>query len=194
MVRPGRDHLTGEIEVDETYIGGHEEGKRGRGAGKKVIVAVAAEKSGRGISRIRLRRLTDVSADSLLAFGQSAGEPGALIHTDGWSGYARLAALGYRRKVTPIGPGLEPAHEVMPGVHLVVSLLKRWLIGTHQGGVQLQQLDYYLDEFTFRFNRRKFQARGFLFHRLVQQALAIEPAPYKSIMGGEKRQPPTQRA
>ena len=194
MVRPGRDHLGGEIEVDETYVGGREEGKRGRGAGKKVIVAVATEKSGRGIGRIRLRRLTDVSGDSLVAFVQSAAEPGATIHTDGWSGYARLAALGYRRKITPIGDGLDPAHVVMPRVHLVASLLKRWLIGTHQGGIQLQHLDYYLDEFTFRFNRRKSRARGLLFHRRVQQALAIEPAPYKSIKGGEKPRPKAKRA
>ena len=186
MVRPGRDHLGGEIEVDETYVGDREEGKRGRGAGRKVIVAMAAEKSGRGIGRIRLRRLTDVSGASLVAFVQGAAEPGATIHTDGWSGYARLATLGYRHKITPITSGLDPAHVVMPRVHLVASLLKRWLIGTHQGGIQVQHLDYYLDEFTFRFNRRKSRARGLLFHRLVQQALAIEPAPYKDIKGGQK--------
>ena len=187
MVRPGRDHLDGEIEVDETYVGGREEGKRGRGTGKKVIVAVAAEKSGRGIGRIRLRRLTDVSTDSLSPFVQSVAEPGATIHTDGWSGYSQIASLGYRRRITPIGKGLDPAHEVMPRVHLVASLLKRWLMGTHQGATSPQQLDYYLDEFTFRFNRRKSQARGLLFHRLIQQALAVEPAPYKSIKGGGKR-------
>ena len=117
-----------------------------------------------------------------------------MIHTDGWRGYSGLAALGYRHKVTPITGGAEPAHEVMPRVHLAASRLKRWLIGTHQGGIQPQQLDYYLDEFTFRFNRRKSQARGLLFHRLVQQALAIEPAPYKSIKGGQKQRSATKRA
>jgi transposase-like protein len=194
MVRPGRDRLSGEIEVDETYIGDREEGKRGRGAGRKVIVALAAEKSGRGIGRIRLRRLADVSADSLVAFVQDSAEPGALIHTDGWSGYARLAPLGYQHKVTPITSALDPAHVVMPRVHLVASLFKRWLIGTHQGGVQPQHLDYYLDEFTFRFNRRKSRSRGLLFHRLVQQALEIEPAPYKEIKGGRQSPSVGQRA
>ena len=78
--------------------------------------------------------------------------------------------------------------------HASTSLLKRWLIGTHQGGIQPQQLDYYLDEFTFRFNRRKSLARGLLFHRLVQQALAIKPAPYKAIKGGQTQRSATKRA
>lgn len=95
MVRPGRDCLAGAIEVDETYVGGPEEGKRGRQTETKAIVAVAAEKSGRGIGRIRLRRVKDVSADSLLPFVQGAVVPGSVVHTDGWSGYSGLAAAGY---------------------------------------------------------------------------------------------------
>jgi hypothetical protein len=83
-----------------------------------------------------------------------------------------------------LGAGLEPAHEVMPRVHKVAALLKRWLLGTHHGGMQHQHLDYYLDEFTFRFNRRRSQARGLLFHRLAQQAVAIGPAPYHDIISG----------
>ena len=106
-----------------------------------------------------------------------------MVHTDGWNGYSGLAAAGYKHQVTVITSGAEPAHEVMPRIHLVASLLKRWLIGTHQGGIQHQQLDYYLDEFTFRFNRRRSQARGLLFHRLAQQAVAVPPAPYHSIVG-----------
>ena len=183
MVRPGRDCLAGAIEVDETYVGGPEEGKRGRETETKAIVAVAAEKSGRGIGRIRLRRVKDVSADSLLPFVQGAVVPGSVVHTDGWSGYSGLAAAGYQHQVTVISGGRDPAHEVMPRVHNVASLLKRWLIGTHQGGIQHQQLDYYLDEFTFRFNRRRSQARGLLFHRLAQQAVAVAPAPYHTIIG-----------
>jgi transposase-like protein len=193
MVRPGRDNLSGEIEVDETYIGGAEEGKRGRGAETKAIIAVAAEKSGRGIGRIRLRRIEDVSADTLTSFVRDVVVPGAVIHTDGWRGYNGLAAAGYRRHVSVIGDGPDPAHEVMPRVHLVASLLKRWLVGTHQGGIQHQHLDYYLDEFTFRFNRRRSQARGLLFHRLAQQAVAISPAPYKSIIGGSSPRPAVER-
>jgi transposase-like protein len=194
MVRPGRDCLTGTVEVDETYVGGPEEGKRGRGAEAKTIVAVAAEKSGRAIGRIRLRRIKDVSADSLLPFVQSAVAPGSAVHTDGWRGYSRLANAGYQHQITIISGGSDPAHEVMPRVHTVASLLKRWLLGTHQGGIQPQHLDYYLDEFTFRFNRRRSNARGLLFHRLAQQAVAVEPAPYNSIIGRVRTQPSTQRA
>ena len=183
MVRPGRDLLSGTVEADETYVGGPEEGTQGRETENKVIVAVAAEKSGRGLGRIRLRHIKDVSANSLLPFIQSAVAPGSTVHTDGWKGYAGLARAGYQHQVTVIRGGSEPAHELMPRVHLVASLLKRWLIGTHQGGVQHQHLDYYLDEFTFRFNRRRSKVRGLLFHRLAEQAVAIAPAPYRTITG-----------
>ena len=141
------------------------------------------EKRGRGIGRIRLRRVEDVSADSLLAFVQSTVVPGSLVHTDGWSGYCGLTATGYQHQVTVINGGPDPAHAVMPRVHLVATLLTRWLIGTHQGGIQHQQIDYYLDEFTFRFNRRHSQARGLLFHRLAEQAVTVAPAPYHTLIG-----------
>ncbi|MBF0427964.1 MAG: IS1595 family transposase [Magnetococcales bacterium] len=182
MIRPGRDLLSGVVEVDETYIGGQEEGTRGRKTESKAIVAIAAEKNGRGIGRIRLQRIKDVSADSLLPFLQGAVESGSTVHTDGWKGYAGLVKAGYQHQVTVISSGSDPAHEVMPRVHLIASLLKRWLIGTHQGGIQHQHLDYYLDEFTFRFNRRRSKARGLLFHRLVQQAVSVKPAPYHAII------------
>lgn len=185
MVRPGRDLLIGEVEIDETYVGGPEEGKRGREIEKKSIVVVAAEKNGRAIGRIRLKRVMDVSAESLLAFIRETVEPGSTIHTDGWRGYSGLPAAGYKHDVTNISRGEEQAHEVMPRVHNVAALLKRWLLGTLQGGVQQQHLDYYLDEFTFRFNRRRSKARGLLFHRLAQQAVAVDPAPYSSIVYGK---------
>lgn len=184
MVRPARERLAGEIEIDETYVGGPEEGKRGRETENKAIVVVATEKRGHGIGRIRLRRIKDVSAESLLPFIRETIAPGATIHTDGWKGYAGLADAGYPHRVTVLSAGLEPAHEVMPRVHKVAALLKRWLLGTHHGGMQHQHLDYYLDEFTFRFNRRRSQARGLLFHRLAQQAVAIGPAPYHDIISG----------
>lgn len=183
MVRPGRDCLSGTVEVDETYVGGPEKGKWGREIDSKAIVAVAAGENGQGIGRIRLHRVEDVSAASLLPFVQSAVVPGATIHTDGWSGYAGLQAAGYPHQVTVISASPDPAHEVMPRVHKVASLLKRWLLGTHQGGIQHQHLDYYLDEFTFRFNRRRSNARGLLFHRLAEQAVAAGPAPYRAIVG-----------
>lgn len=185
MVRPDRDRLIGDVEVDETYIGAPEEGKQGRGMEKKSIVVVAAEKNGRGIGRIRLKHIKDATADSLIGFIREAVEPGATIHTDGWRGYSGLPAAGFKHCASVISSGDEQAHEVMPRVHNVASLLKRWLLGTLQGGVQQQHLDYYLDEFTFRFNRRRSSARGLLFHRLAQQAVAIDPAPYSSIVYGK---------
>ena len=186
MVRPERERLTGEIEIDETYVGGPEEGTRGRETEKKAIVVVATEKRGHAIGRIRLRRIKDVSAESLLQFIRETIEPGATIHTDGWRGYAGLADAGYPHRVTVISAGPEQAHEVMPRVHTVAALLKRWLLGTLQGGIQHQHLDYYLDEFTFRFNRRRSQARGLLFHRLAQQAVAVWPAPCHVIISGPR--------
>ncbi len=182
MIRPGRDLLTGAVEVDETYIGGPEEGLYGREIKNKAIVVVAAEKSGRGIGRIRLSRIDDQSAKSLRPFIQRAVTPGTLVHTDGWRGYSGLDALGYDHRVVIIKKSSRPAHELMPRVHKVASLLKRWLNGTHQGGVQNTHLEYYLDEYTFRFNRRRSRARGLLFHRLAQQAIATDPAPYQSLV------------
>jgi transposase-like protein len=194
MVRPGRDALSGVVEVDETYVGGPEEGVRGRQTETKAIIVVAAEESGRGIGRIRLRRVMDVSANSLIPFVRDAVAPGSVVHTDGWSGYSSLAKVGYDHRVTVINRSVEMAHEVMPRVHIVAALLKRWLDGTHQGGVQHQHLDYYLDEFSFRFNRRHSRVRGLLFYRLVQQAVAIGPAPYPVIIGrNQPTNPPLKR-
>jgi transposase-like protein len=182
MVRPGRDRLTGEIEVDETYVGGPEEGKRGREIEKKSVGMVAAEKEGWGIGRIRLRRVKDVTAESLRAFIRETVEPGATIHTDGWKGSPGLPAAGDKHRVTVISDGDEHAQEVMPRVHHVASRLKRWLRGAFQGGVQHQHLGYDLDECTVRFNRRRSNARGLLFHRLAQQAGASAPSPHSSMI------------
>ena len=192
MVRPGRDRLAGHVEVDETYVGGPEEGTKGRETETKAIVAIAAEENGNSIGRIRLRRIGDVSADSLIPFVKEAVTSGSSVHTDGWSGYSGLIKAGYQHHVTVISRSTELAHELMPRVHIVASLLKRWLAGTHQGGVQNYQLDYYLDEFTFRFNRRHSKARGLLFHRLVQQAVAVGPAPYLTIIGRKSQAGPGQ--
>jgi transposase-like protein len=181
MVRPGRDRLNGIVEVDETYVGRAEKGKWGREIESKAIVALAVEEDGKGVGRVRLRRVKDVSADSLLPFVQGAVVTGATIHTDGWSGYAGLKAASYKHRVSVISVSSDPAHEAMPRVHTVASLLKRWLLGTLQGGIQHQHLDYYLDEFTFRFNRRRSRARGLLFHRLAEQAVAAAPATYRAI-------------
>ena len=182
MVRPGRDRLKGWVEVDETYLGGLEEGVAGRQSGNKVLLVVAAQADGKGIGRIRLRPIQDASAESLHPFIKDFIEPGSTVHTDGWQGYKGLGQLGYDHEVTVIGGNRKDASKLLPRVHLVVSLLKRWLVGTHQGAVSHAHLAYYLDEFTFRFNRRRSTSRGKLFFRLVEQAVATDPTTYSSMV------------
>ena len=175
MVRPGRDRLRGVVEIDETYVGGEKPGKRGRGALGKALVAVAVEDKGyEGIGRIRLAVVPDASQKSLAAFVTHTVEPDSTIRTDDWSGYDTLPDVGYPHSVVP-------SHELKIA-HLAVSLLKRWLAGTHQGAVSHQHLDYYLDEFTFRFNRRRADHRGLLFFRLLQNAMLIEPTTYRQMV------------
>lgn len=187
MVRPGRDQLAGRVEVDETYVGGNEEDVRGRQTETKAIVVVAIEVlEPRGLGRVRLRRVTGVSGASLIPFVCEVVAPGSVVHTDGWRGYNQLGQHGYRHKRSILATSDDPAHVVMPAVHRVASLLKRWLLGTHQGGVSAKHLDYYLDEFTFRFNRRTSRARGLLFYRLVAQAVQVDPVRYKQLVGGKE--------
>jgi len=193
MVRPRRERLSGRVEVDESYVGGDETeregGVRGRGTTRKTLVAVAAEEDGDAIGRIRMQRIASASGANLERFIKTSVEPGSVIQTDGWRGYARIEALGYVHEITRVGSHGQLAHIVMPRVHRVASLLKRWLLGTHQGAVSQEHLDYYLDEFTFRFNRRKSQSRGKLFYRLAQQAVAIDPSPYQRLVGGSEAEP-----
>lgn len=182
MVRPGRDRLQGRVEVDEAFVGGEEEGVHGRQTESKAMIAVAVEEDGDGIGRIRMRRIPDASAESLMPFIEDSVEPGGVIHTDGWLGYQPLNGKDYRHKITFLKENSKTASELMPRVHLAVALLKRWLLGTHQGGVSAEHLDAYLDEFTFRFNRRKSRSRGKLFYRLLEQAVAVKPVPYKALV------------
>jgi len=182
MVRPGRDRLSGRVEVDETYWGGEEENVRGRQTETKALIVIAAQEDGNGIGRIRMRQVPDASAESLMPFIDEAIEPGSRVRTDGWLGYSPLQRKGYRHHVTFLNRREESASELLPRVHLVASLLKRWLLGTHQGGISREHLDYYLDEFTFRFNRRNSRSRGKLFLRLAEQAVAVGPTPYKSMV------------
>jgi transposase-like protein len=172
MVRPDRDRLRGTVEVDETYLGGEEEpGVTGRRAINRTIVVIAAEMNEGHIGRIRLRPVPNVNATSLQGFIVDVVEPGSIIHTDGWRGYSGIASRGFGHRVTVTRTSSEPAHIPFPGVHRTASLLKRWCLGTHQGAISQEHLGYYLDEFTFRFNRRSSKARGLLFYRLVTQAL-----------------------
>ena len=189
MVRPGRDRLAGDVEVDETYVGGLEDGISGRGSQKKALIVVAAEDVGQRLGRIRLRRVPDASAKSLQGFIDDVVEPGSQVHTDGWTGYDRVQAHGYRHRITYLSEHPQPANELLPRVHLIASLLKRWLLGTHQGAVSPAHLDYYLDEFTFRFNRRRSRHRGMLFYRLAQQAVQVNPVPYMAMVKDVGRGP-----
>ena len=188
MVRPGRDPLSGRVEVDETYLGGLEEGLRGCKTETKALIIVAAEEDGMGIGRIRMRLIADACAKRLHAFVQESIAAGSIVHTDGWAGYSGLADKGYVHDVTILKGQKESASELLPRVHRVISLLKRWLMGTHQGAVSHKHLDDYLDEFTFRFNRRKSASRGKLFFRLAQQAVAVEPTPYDAIVQQKRSQ------
>ena len=188
MVRPGRERLAGRVEVDETYVGGAESGLGGRETQVKSIVAIAVEvKEPRGFGRIRMQRVPDVSKASLIGFVKAGVEPGAVVLTDGWQAYLTLPENGYAHERTVISDGNDPAHVAMPAVHRVSSLLKRWLLGTHQGSVGPQHLDAYLNEFTFRFNRRTSRRRGLLFHRLIEQAVVTPPVTYQQTVRSDLR-------
>jgi transposase-like protein len=184
MVRQGRNQLKGIVEVDETLIGGEEKGgKRGRGAGRKTIVVIVLEiYEPKGYGRVRLQRITNASGDNLILFIRNVIQPGSIIRTDSWGGYNKLEEIGYVHQRVNLSASGDPAHIALPGVHRISSLLKRWLVGTHQGAVSSKHLDYYLNEYTFRFNRRKSDARGLLFYRLLQQSLESEPLTYRGIV------------
>jgi len=194
MIRPGRERLHGVVEVDECFVGrsppnSTRDTKKKRRVTKqrkaqRSIVMIAVEiKQPKGFGRIRLQRVSDKSEKAVLPFVFDAIEPGSIVHTDGSEAYRKMDRRGYRRKRTVMLGADDPAHVTMPGVHRVAALLKRWLLGTHQGAVSPKQLDYYLDEFTFRFNRRSSRSRGLLFYRLLEQALATGPVTYAEIAG-----------
>jgi len=188
--------LSGHIEVDETYVGGEEEGVRGRKTKTKSIVVIAIEvHSPKGFGRVRLRQVPDVTGPSLVGFVKDVVRVGSIVSTDGWTGYNGLSAHGYNHERRVQSGSGDPAHVVLPGPHRIASLLKRWLLGTHQGAVRYKHLDYYLDEYTFRFNRRSSKARGLLFHRLVEQAVQIKPTTYRRIVNrAAKPEAPSSKA
>jgi transposase-like protein len=192
MICPGRERLHGVVEVDESIVGRSaprslrntkiKQRVAVKRAALRSIVMIAVEiKEPKGFGRIRLRRVSDQSAESVMPFVLESIEPGSVVRTDGSAAYRELEQHGYQREKIIMLGAEDPAHVTMPGVHRVASLLKRWLIGTHQGAVRPKQLDYYLDEFTFRFNRRTSRSRGLLFYRLLEQALVTEPVTYAQI-------------
>jgi transposase-like protein len=187
LVRPDRELLSGTVEVDETFIGGQEPGLRGgRAKGKKVLTAIAVEViEPRGFGRVRMAPVTDGSAASLHAFVTDHVAPGAKVITDGWDGYRGLDKLGYthepRSQRAARARGENPG-ELLPAVHRVASLAKRWLLGTHQGAIGDAHLPDHLDEFVFRFNRRRSRSRGLLFYRVLQLAVDHDPVRYRDLI------------
>jgi hypothetical protein len=181
MVRPRRDRLRDNVEVDESFLGGPEPGVSGRGALGKVLFAGAVEVEERGFGRARLGVIPDASAVSLAAFLNANVEPGSCVITDGWSAYPKATRDRYARRGTPVSASGLQAHEVLPAVHRVFSLVKRWLMGTMQGSVSPEHVQAHFDEWVFRFNRRNSRSRGLLFHTLLCQAVDGEPVTYKSL-------------
>ena len=185
MVRSEREQLVGQVEIDETLVGGVKKGgKRGRGVSKSVVVVAVEIKEPKGFGRIRMRHIPGASGDSLLPFICDMVNQNAIVHTDGWSGYAGLSKLKYKHKVTVLSSSDDPAHVSMPGVHRVASLLKRWILGTHQGAIDSVHLQSYLEEFTFRFNRRTSKSRGLVFRRLLEQAVLTKPVVENDVKFG----------
>ena len=188
MVRPGRELLNGLVEVDETYIAIGDKsiptgGKRRHPKITKTLVVIAVEMiEPKGFGRIRLRRITDASDSQVIPFVKDVIQTGATVHTDGSAAYRSLKEEGYMHQRSVVRGSEIPAHVSLPGVHRVASLIQRWLLGTHQGAVQPAKLDYYLDEFVFRFNRRKSLSRGMLFYRLIEQALIATPVTYREVV------------
>lgn len=185
MVRPDRDLLAGVVEVDETFVGGISTGRPG-GSSDKITVMVAVEKigGGRKLGRVRLQIAERPNTLELVEFAQAVVAPGSTIRTDGARSLRRLGDLGFTHEYVN-GYSAADKTEVLPGVHLVASLLKRWVTGTLHYSIAEHQIGYYLDEFTFRFNRRDSNQRGLLFYRLLQQAAGTDPHPLKELLDPE---------
>ncbi len=199
LVRPGRERLSGAVEVDESYFGGEEPGLRGgRQKGKKVLVGVAVERSGpRGFGRCRMAPIPDASAESLRSFLVENVEPGAKVITDGLQSYRPATRDLYVHERLAGAAGAD-ASKLLPGVHKVSSLAKRWLLGTHQGSVDEAHLPGYLNEFVFRFNRRRSRSRGLVFYRVLELAAGHDPVRYRDLIlnpqpSAVPRQPPRER-
>lgn len=193
MIRPGREFLHGEVEVDETYLALTDRKAPISAVGRqsnttKALVVIAVEiLQPKGFGRIRIRKIANGDYEHVMPFIKESVRPGTIIHSDGSAAYRKLDDVGYgHRRTVHLGSDT-PAHESMPGVHRVAALLQRWMMGTHHGAVQPSQLDYYLDEFVFRFNRRTSRSRGLLFYRLLQQTVMTTPVTYGKIVETPKK-------
>jgi hypothetical protein len=185
MVNTERKQLSGNIEVDETFVGGADTGgKRGRGSSKSIVVIAVEIKDPEGFGRVRMRHIPDSSGNSLVPFICDVVAPGSVIRTDGWNGYNGVVKQGYQREIVVQSFSDDPAHVTMPGVHRIASLLKRLILGTYQGSPLPIHLQSYLEEYTFRFNRRKSGSRGLLFRRLLEQVVVTTPVTSIDIIHG----------
>ncbi len=187
MIRAGREPLEGPVEIDDAFIGGREEGVTGRQSFKKARIVVAVEVPGatrKVLGRARISQVPDFSGDSLMPFVVENVVAGSHVITDGWDAYRPLGSLGFVHEVR-VGDV-----ELLANAHRVVSLLKRWLLGTHQGAVRRKHLQHYLDEFTFRYDRRKSRDVGKIFYRMLQGASSNEVTPYWRLVD---RPAPDQR-
>jgi transposase-like protein len=160
------------------------DGKRGRGSSKAIVVIGVELKEPKGFGRVRMRHIPDASGDTLVPFVCDTVRLGSIVQTDGWGGYNKVQERGYLHQPIIQSSMSDPAHVSMPGVHRVASLLKRWILGTHQGSVSTEHLQSYLEEFTFRFNRRASQSRGLVFRRLLEQAVDTKPVIKAEITHG----------
>ena len=194
MIRSDREPLSGIVEVDEDYIGGIEEGgKRGRGSENKFLVAVAVQLEkistdkphnplrNYRLAKVRLKQIKNASKDELHAFITENVVKGSTLYRDDWLGYSGIDELGYHSEVFKTTKAAKK-DEKLPHVHLIISLLERWILGTYQGHMEEQHLQAYLEEYTFRFNRKTSTHRGLLFYRLVQGAMTTIPHPYENII------------
>jgi transposase-like protein len=188
MVRSGRERLKGLVEIDEAYLSITDRENPISAVGRKnhtrkIMIGLAVEiLQPKGFGRIRLRRLSSDTKESVRKFIQDSVDPSAIVRTDGSGSYAKLHQIGYNHERNVMLGSDTPAHVSMAGVHRVSALLKRWMLGTHHGSVQPEHLDAYLDEFVFRFNRRSSTSRGMLFYRLLQQAVVTDPVTYQDIV------------
>jgi transposase-like protein len=182
MLRTGRENLCGKVQVDDAFIGGVEQKVKGRQSLKKarIVVAVEIKEVGYGLGRIRIQQIVDFSAKSLVSFITQNIEKGSIVETDGWEGYRPIEERGFQRVILIASSSPE---NPLPHVNRVIALLKRWLLGTHQGRVTRKHLQHYLDEFVFRYNRRKSQYVGLLFQRILKQSAETKPFTYRTIVG-----------
>jgi len=186
MVNVARERLHGEVEVDETWVGGEQAGLRGSRQLKgrrAALVLVAVEKRGRGSGRVRMKAIPDFKAKTIIPFLHQNVSPGATIYTDGLKSFEGLTEAGFQHiaRTQPLRSELRKgAKSAVPLADRAIGNLQQWLIGTYHG-VSKPQLQVYLDEFVFRHNRRQTPAAAF--QTLLGLGTGRESTEYEQIRG-----------